>query len=104
MPENPFHRVFQFCKFNHKDPQVFFNIVFALSKDISLIEEDDLSNNKIWDMYLEEEVQKRSRYQYVCFIKENQKYNVRLEEKAKGNKNKGKMQRNRGETASLRYG
>lgn len=51
MPENPFHRVFQFCKFNHKDPQVFFNIVFALSKDISLIEEDDLSNNKIWDMY-----------------------------------------------------
>lgn len=79
MSENPFHRFFRFCKFNHSDPMVFFNIIFALSHKIEINEVENLSNNQCFDINLLYEAQKRSYYQYINFIKENQEYNVCME-------------------------
>ena len=80
MPENPFHRVFRFCKFTHNDPQVFFNVIFALSKDVGIIEDENISQWQIFNINLESEVKNRNNYQYLLFIKENQNHGIRLEE------------------------
>lgn len=34
--ENPFHRIYRFCRYNSNDPIAFFSIVFALSEKVSL--------------------------------------------------------------------
>jgi hypothetical protein len=36
MVENPFHRIYRFCRFNQQDPKAFFNIIMALSADFNL--------------------------------------------------------------------
>lgn len=36
MQENPFQRVYRFCKYNERDPIYFFNIILALAPEVSL--------------------------------------------------------------------
>lgn len=69
MVENPFHRVFRFCKYNSEDPKAFFNIVFALSSKMELV--TSYLNQQLFDILdidLEKEAEKRSRIQAVDFL------------------------------------
>ena len=78
MDENPFHRLYKFCKFNHGDPEQFFNIVIGLSSRfrISGCNEDDLYERLGIDLKLE--AKKRPYYRYIEFIKQNDNKNIEL--------------------------
>lgn len=84
MTENPFHRLYRFCKFNHNDPTFFFNTILALSKHVSVPKQDEEQLYDSLGINLLEEAKKRDYYQYIEFIKKYQEYNVcllRIEDK-----------------------
>lgn len=76
MIDNPFHRLYKFCRFNRNDPMEFFNIIFALSDRISIIgsEYDSLQERLGIDLNLE--VKKRPYYRYIDFIKRHINDNI----------------------------
>ncbi|KIR01330.1 hypothetical protein P261_00144 [Lachnospiraceae bacterium TWA4] len=53
MDENPFHRLYRFCKFNHNDPMIFFNILFVLSKDINVLGDDKAFDEASIDRFID---------------------------------------------------
>lgn len=78
MEDNPFHRLYKFCKFNHSDPVEFFNIVIGLSDKfrISGSDEDDLYERL--GINLKAEAKKRPYYRYIRFIKHNKSKKIEL--------------------------
>lgn len=76
MTDNPFHRLYRFCKFNHNDPMEFFNIVFALSDQISIAGKayQSLQNRLGIDLNLE--AKKRPYYRYIDFMKRHINDNI----------------------------
>lgn len=76
MVDNPFHRLYRFCKFNHNDPMEFFNIIFALSDKMSIAGNDYqyLQERLGVDLFLE--AKKRPYYRYIDFLKRHLNDNV----------------------------
>lgn len=69
MIDNPFHRLYKFCKFNHNDPMEFFNIIFALSDQMSIAGNDYQYLQDRLGIDLDLEAKKRPYYRYIDFIK-----------------------------------
>ncbi len=76
--ENPFHRVYRFCRYNSHDPIFFFNTVLALNPEVSL--RDGADSLELPDIYaenfikLEEDIREKqplSSSQLQCFFSEN---------------------------------
>lgn len=76
MVDNPFHRLYRFCKFNHNDPMEFFNIIFALSDKMSIAGNDYqyLQERLGVDLFLE--AKKRPYYRYIDFLKRHLNDNI----------------------------
>lgn len=81
MSENPFHRLYRFCKFNHSDPMCFFNIIFALSDDIAIAGKGDTNLYDRLGINLIREAKKRSYYKYIAFFKKNYGKAIELRKK-----------------------
>jgi len=81
MKENPFQKVYRFCGHNKNDPKAFFNIVFALSKIVELegLEESNESLERILDIDMLAEVEKRDRWRYINFVEVNS--DIKIEER-----------------------
>lgn len=78
---NPFHRVYRFCRFNDRDPLVFFNVIFALSGDVELSGGEEAA---IWERLgidLEEQAGRRKRCQYLDFFIQHEGKEIHLTEK-----------------------
>lgn len=80
MAENPFHRLYRFCKFNHKDAMTFFNIIFALSDAITIAGNELSFLSDRLGIDLMEEAKKRSYYHYIDYIKRNHGRCIKLNE------------------------
>ena len=76
MAENPFHRLYRFCKFNHNDPMAFFNIIFALSDKINIAGDNSTKLYERLGIDLYTEAKKRPYYRYIEFIKKNQNNDI----------------------------
>lgn len=76
--ENPFHRLYRFCKFNHNDPAFFFNIIMALSDHITVPKQKYEHLYDSLGIDLLKEAKKRDYYGYIRFIKENQMRSIRM--------------------------
>lgn len=76
MVDNPFHRLYRFCKFNHNDPMEFFNIIFALSDKISIAGNDYQYLQERLGVDLSLEAKKRPYYRYIDFLKRHLNDNV----------------------------
>lgn len=69
--ENPFHRLYRFCKFNHNDPMEFFNIIFALSAQMQIAGSADRLLSERLGVDLSVVAERRPYYRYVKFIKDH---------------------------------
>lgn len=78
LSENPFHRVYRFCRYNSRDPVFFFNTVFALNTAVGL--RDGMESLELPQEYsdnfirLEEDIkgkQPLSSSQLQCFFSDN---------------------------------
>ncbi|MDE6725010.1 MAG: hypothetical protein K2J79_05325, partial [Ruminiclostridium sp.] len=76
--ENPFHRVYRFCRYNSRDPIFFFNTILALSPEVKLT--DGIDSLDLPDTYsesfikLEEDIRENrslSSSQLQCFFSDN---------------------------------
>ena len=76
--ENPFHRVYRFCRYNSRDPIFFFNTILALSPKAKLT--DGIDSLELPDAYgenlirLEEDIKEKqplSSSQLQCFFSDN---------------------------------
>ena len=76
MVDNPFHRLYRFCKFNHNDPMEFFNIIFALSDKMSIAGNDYQYLQERLGVDLSLEAKKRPYYRYIDFLKRHLNDNV----------------------------
>lgn len=76
MVDNPFHRLYRFCKFNHNDPMEFFNIIFALSDQMSIAGNDYQYLQDRLGVDLSLEAKKRPYYRYIDFIKRHTNDNI----------------------------
>lgn len=76
MVDNPFHRLYRFCKFNHNDPMEFFNIIFALSNQISIAGNDYQYLQDRLGVDLSLEAKKRPYYRYIDFIRRHTNDNI----------------------------
>lgn len=78
MEDNPFHKLYKFCKFNHSDPIAFFNIVIGLSDKLRIAGCDEENLYERLGINLKAEAKKRPYYRYIRFIKQNKKRNIEL--------------------------
>lgn len=77
--ENPFHRIYRFCRYNSNDPIAFFSIIFALSDKVKLkdgTESLEIPETVDYDDFsrLEEDITKQNPLlssQLQCFFSEN---------------------------------
>ena len=69
MEDNPFHKLYKFCKFNYSDPIAFFNIVIGLSDKLRIAGSDEEPLYERLDINLKAEAKKRPYYRYIRFIK-----------------------------------
>ena len=76
MVDNPFHRLYRFCKFNHNDPMEFFNIIFALSDKMSIAGNDYQYLQERLGIDLSLEAKKRPYYRYIDFLKRHLNDNI----------------------------
>lgn len=76
MVDNPFHRLYRFCKFNHNDPMEFFNIIFALSDKMSIAGNDYQYLQERLGVDLSLEAKKRPYYRYIDFLKRHLNDNI----------------------------
>ena len=76
MVDNPFYRLYRFCKFNHNDPMEFFNIIFALSDKMSIAGNDYQCLQDRLGVDLSLEVKKRPYYRYIDFLKRHINDNI----------------------------
>ena len=59
MEDNPFHKLYKFCKFNYSDPIAFFNIVIGLSDKLRIAGSDEEPLYERLDINLKAEAKKR---------------------------------------------
>lgn len=78
MDDNPFHRLYKFCKFNYNDPVEFFNILIGLSDKFRISGSDKDTIYKRLGIDLVVEAKKRPYYRYIKFIKQNKNSNIML--------------------------
>lgn len=77
--DNPFHHVYRFCRYTQRDPQVFFNILFALSgkpglRNVPLNGEVSSRNSELLmeslGLDLNSELKRRALYSYLKRIED----------------------------------
>lgn len=78
MEDNPFHKLYKFCKFNYSDPIAFFNIVIGLSDKLRIAGSDEEPLYERLGINLKAEAKKRPYYRYIRFIKQNKSKKIEL--------------------------
>lgn len=83
MEENPFHRVYRFCKYNSGDPITFFNVIFALSECAGLADSDRTQQIlAALDIDVDDQVKRRKRVQLLEFASKHDRVALKI----RGNK------------------